>query len=215
MKIKFAALASFLLAVIISCGTSTVITGSWMNKTNTLAGKNYNSVFIACMLNDLGVKRAIENSFYDQAVKRGLKATRSYEIFMPNFNDQNAATKLAMIDQIKATGAQTILTIVLKSSESQTRYVPGSVTYDPVPFNNYYGNFYGYYNNYYSEVYTPGYYANDKIYFVECNLYDAASEDILWSAQTKTTNPANVESAAREYAAVIVSKMKKDGLLTK
>lgn len=213
MKIK-AILSVAVLVVFASC-SSTVITGSWKNPKNTEQQQTYKSVFLACMIDDIGVQRSVENAFYDQAVKRGITAKRSYEIMLPKFSDQNAATKLAIIDQIKGTGMETILTIVLKSAESQTQYVPGSVSYNPVPFNTYYGNFYGYYNNYYTQVYTPGYYTTDRIYFIECNLYDASTEDILWSAQTKTTNPGNIEAAAREYADVIVKQMKKDGVVKK
>jgi hypothetical protein len=36
---------------------------------------------------------------------------------------------------------------------------------------------------YYPVVYTPGYYTFEKVYYLESNFYDLASDKLLWSVQ--------------------------------
>ena len=60
-------------------------------------------------------------------------------------------------------------------------------------------------------MYDPGYYVNDKTYFIESNLYDVESEDIIWSVQSEAYNPSNLESASNKYAAQLIKELKQEG----
>jgi hypothetical protein len=189
-----------------------MITGSWLNKSG-FEGKEFKSVFIAAMTSNMSVKSALEEAFAKEAAARNLKSIKSIEFFKPSMNTGTVPDKVEILNRIRESGAETILTINLKDKENQTRYVPGSSTYSPTQSNNYYNNFYGYYQAAYVENYTEGYYTTDKVYFIECNLYNTANEELLWSAQSETTNPSKVEAFAKEYAAVIVAQLKSDRLL--
>jgi len=48
---------------------------------------------------------------------------------------------------------------------------------------------------------------------METNLYDAASEELVWSAQSETYSPIDLPTFAQEFADIIISKMKKDGVI--
>jgi hypothetical protein len=39
------------------------------------------------------------------------------------------------------------------------------------------------------------------------------TQELLWSAQSQTYSPDNLSSVAREFSAVLVSKMEKDGVI--
>ncbi|MBE9483488.1 MAG: hypothetical protein IMY74_01505, partial [Bacteroidetes bacterium] len=65
-------------------------------------------------------------------------------------------------------------------------------------FYDYYGGF----NNYY---YSPGYYTGSVQIFLEANFFDFESGELLWSAQTKTTDLTNIDKMAVEFADVIVA----------
>lgn len=121
--------------------------------------------------------------------------------------------KMELLNQIKGTGVNAILTVALINQETENRYVRGSAAYAPFPRFNYYGSFWGYYNNWYPAMQTPGYYEEDKIYFLETNLYDASTEQLLWSAQSETMNPESLERFSKDFASVVLAKMKEDGLL--
>jgi hypothetical protein len=76
-----------------------------------------------------------------------------------------------------------------------------------------YGRFGGYYGMYGPMTYSPGYYATDKNFYVEINLYDTETQALVWSAQSATTNPSSIDRAAREFALVVVDKMIKDKII--
>jgi hypothetical protein len=63
-------------------------------------------------------------------------------------------------------------------------------------------------------VYAPGYYAQDKVYYLETNLYDAQTEQLIWAAQSKTYDPGSIDSFLKGYVQTIYNQMVKDGLIT-
>ena len=83
-----------------------------------------------------------------------------------------------------------------------------------MPRFGYYGTFWGYYNTWHPTLYSPGYYQEDKVYFIETNLYDAETEQLLWSAQSETYNPSSLTIFAKTFADVVVSRMQQEDLLS-
>ena len=79
----------------------------------------------------------------------------------------------------------------------------------------YYGTPYmhGAYYNYYAysigTVYDTGYYVDDITYFLECNLFDVASEELLWTGRTKTVRMESVEEEAIYFSEVVVKDILK------
>ncbi len=216
MKSIYISILCFCIVFLVSsCAPTTSITGSWKNKSMD-SSKVYKSIFIAALVANMPAKAAIEDAFYEHAMQSGVKATRSYEIFTPKATSEAPTDKNEIMEKIKATGSDAIFTVAIKDVQDQTRYVPGSATYYGAPSYGYYNNFYGYYNNYYyAETATEGYYTSDKVYFMECNIYDAATEELIWSAQSQTTNPSKLSSAAKEYASRVVYQLRKDKVFNK
>ena len=87
--------------------------------------------------------------------------------------------------------------------------------YSPMGYGGYYGRFYGYYSYYNPVMYDPGYYATDKNYYIEMNLYDAQTEALVWSAQSETTNPSSIESFSKTFAQSVEYQLVKDGIISK
>ena len=195
----------------LACAPSVQMTGQWVDKELFQPGK-YSSMFIAVLSQNLSVKQVFEDDIAAEASSRGIKAVKSGDIFKPNFTAENAGSKEAVVAKIQELGLETIFTVALKDKETTTRYVPGSVMYTPAP---YYGGYWGYYSNTYATVYTPGYYTQDKTYFVESNLYEVASGKLLWSVQSEVINPGKVETVAEEYTSMLLDALNKEGLLRK
>ena len=63
-------------------------------------------------------------------------------------------------------------------------------------------------------VYSPGYYDQTKIYYIETNLYNAKTEELIWTAQSRTYDPTSINSFLKGYVDAIYDRMVKDGLLT-
>jgi len=141
------------------------------------------------MIRNVTVKESLENQMAVEAAKRDIKAYKSLDYFKPNFTKENMPSKDAMMNELKGLKCDAVLTVTLIDKSSETRYVPGSVTYAPYPRFTYYGNFLGYYNHWYPMVYDPGYVTTDKYYYLESNLYNSKDEQLVWSAQSETVNP--------------------------
>lgn len=192
------------------CSPSTKITASWKNP--KLQAKYYSNIFIASMTSNNIARTTIENELAERLGEAGVKATKSQESFPPTFN-QGMPDRETLMGAVRGSATDAILTVTVLRKESETRYVPGSYRYEPWPRYGYYGNFWGYYSYWYPYTYEPGYYTEDRIYFLETNLYDGATEELVWSAQSETYNPSSVTDFSKNFAKTITERMRKDGLL--
>ncbi|MCF1191335.1 hypothetical protein LRR18_07015 [Mangrovimonas sp. AS39] len=201
--------------LLVSCGSSTKIVGAWTNK-DKLATRTKGSVFILAMTNNTQAKNVMEEEIAFQAGQRGIKATKSKDIFIQKFTKEDMPSKEYLLREIKATGAKTIFTVNLQDKETTTRYHPGNEMYvsgySPYMY-GYYNSFYGYYNYSFPITYTPGYYDTTKTFYLETNLYDVETEELLWSAQSKTYDPADMEDFIKSYSEAIIHQMIEDGVL--
>jgi hypothetical protein len=70
----------------------------------------------------------------------------------------------------------------------------------------YYGSFGGYYA--YSAIYyDPGYYSVDKKYVIEANIYDAQSEKLIMSIESKANNPSGIQKSSQQYTALLADEI--------
>jgi hypothetical protein len=202
-----------LIAVILTaCSSSTRITGSWKDPDAAAQVKNYKSVFIASFSRNMEVRTKLENALAAEAEKRNIKAVKSTSWFKPDFYEKPPGRE-ELLSRIREAGTDGILTVSLINKESETRYVPGSARYAPMPAFGWYRGFYSYYNYWRPVFYDPGYYVTDKTYFLETNLYDAASENLIWSAQSETVNPGGIDNFVKDYPQKLVEQMVADGIL--
>jgi hypothetical protein len=201
-------------AMLLGCSPSTRITGSWVDPTakgKVAAGK---TVFLAFLARNIEVRTKMENQLAMQAAQRNIKTVKSSDYFSPDFYQKLPAEK-ELLSRIKNSGANAILTISLINKESETRFVPGTRRYAPLPYYGWYGGFYRYYSYWHPMFYDPGYYVTDKIYFLETNLYDMETDKLLWSAQSQTVSPGSIDNFVNTYPQVLVSQLVKDGVLTR
>jgi len=209
------ALISGLLVITGSCGSSTRITGSWTDPELKGQVKENTSVFVASLSRNMEVRTKLENALAAEATMRNIKVVKSTEFFAPSFYEKLPA-RVEILEKIKQSGVDAVLTVSLINKESETRYVPGNNRYyTPYPSYRWYGGLYTYYNYWYPNLWDPGYYTTDKTYFMETNLYDAANEKLLWSAQSETVNPGSIDNFVRDYPKKLVEQLVKDGLLKK
>src|SRR5215217_15507 len=196
-----------------TCSPSTRITGSWVEPSAQGQPFQGKRVFIASLTRNMELRTKLENTLAEQATKRGISVIKSTEHFSPDFY-QKIPEEKALLQQIRNSGANAILTVSLINKESETRYVPGTRTYSPFSYYRWYGGFYSYFNYWRPSLYEPGYYVTDKTYFMETNLYDIKTNRLIWSAQSETMNPGSIDEFARTYPKVLIAQLIKDRLLT-
>ena len=207
IKILFLVVIIF---AVVSCGTTTNITGSWKKPGATAT--TFKSIFVSALTTDIPAKSAIENGLQNKLAPM-LKVYKSTEVFPPDFESANRSDQAALLDKIRSTNADAIMTVALVDKDKEQRYVPGTASYNPMLRYGYYGRWSAY-RGYWSPLYsTPGYYVTDKTYYLETNLYDTKTEELIWSAQSATYNPSDMNSFLKGYLNSIEKKMKDDGLI--
>ncbi len=197
-------LASLMLLMIIGCGPTNKVTSSWTNKEFNSKVK-YDKIFVAALVSNPHVRTHLEEDMSDAAMAYGLKVERSWDYFPPTFGKNEAISRETMMNKIRELKCNLIFTITLIDKESETRYIRGSMGYYG-PYPGYGLRFWGFYSYWYPYMYDPGYYVTDKSYFMEGNLFDAESETLLWSVQTKTLNPSSIEKFSEGLVEVMLNK---------
>ncbi|WP_113924823.1 hypothetical protein [Cognataquiflexum aquatile] len=210
-KLKSLTLIIVFAGLLAGCSPSTKILGSWKSPDAETAG--YSNLFVAALIGDNFVtKKTIEDDIDELLVQKGVQAISNLELVKPGLILTNE-NKNQVAQEIKKSGRDGIMTIAIIDQTNETRYVPGTTSYSPMYYGGGYGRFGGYYGMYGPTTYSPGYYATDKNFYVEINLYDLATETLVWSAQSETTNPSSIDQVAKEFAYVVVDKMIKDGII--
>ena len=198
-------------------GPSQRITTAWVNPERPQ--KQYSTVFVAALIQNNQVKYSLEDNLGAAAKKRGFNVVKGYEIFPPNFNKQNMRDKDLVLKLIRDKGCDVILSVAVIHERSETKYVQGSSHYyTPYagygPYGTYGGygvGFYGYYAYWSTSLYeTPGYYTTDKTYFIEANAYDAETQQLIWSVQSRADNPAHIEETVKEYTELLIKQFDED-----
>jgi hypothetical protein len=197
-----------------ACGPSTSITGSWKDPEVQAGQGNIKTVFVSALTGNMTIRTKLESDIAAEAERRGFKVIKSTELYPQTFSKENAPSKEQIVQQIRAKGADAILTAALVNKENETRYVPGTTTYMPMSY-GYYGGFGRYYGAMGPMMYDPGYYTTDKSYYIETNLYRVSDEKLIWSAQSKTVNPNGLDDFTSGYIKSLGKRMEADGLVSK
>lgn len=200
----FSLVAAFLMLLFIGCGPANKVTSSWTNK-DFKSEIKYDKIFVAALVSNPHVRTHLEGDMSDAAKAYGLKVERSWDYFPPTFGKSEATPRVTMMNKVRELKCNLIFTITLIDKESETRYVRGTMGYYG-PYPGYGLRFWGFYSYWYPYMYDPGYYVTDKSYFMEGDLFDAESETLLWSVQTKTLNPPSIEKFSKGLVEVMLNK---------
>jgi len=203
----FTALLIFLLA---GCSSSK-ITSSWI--ATGAEGKKFNKIMVVGLIkeSDRTERERMEQHMIGDLKDLGYDAVSAYEVYGPKAFDNLDET--AVLEKLKNSNVDAVITIVLLNKEKETFYKPGTIM--RTPYANRYNRFWGYYTTIYDRIYTPGYYETTTKYFWESNLYDLTSKELLYSVQTQSFDPASSELLAHEYGKMIVANMVKKAVISK
>lgn len=205
-----------LLAVLFvtACSPSTKITRSWSSPEKSVTG--YDNFFVAVVLSDIGMRQVIENDIQSKLQRLGISSVVSNETIQPNFWRSTDLTKSAMINVVRESQKDAIMTVSLVDVQDEQRYIPGHMMMGgPMMMGPGWGmgNFGGFWGWNHGMMMTPGHIVNDRKYFVEINVYDTESELLVWSAQSRTINPRSLERASREFSQIVLERMLEDGVI--
>ena len=205
-------------ALFAACAT-TKVTAVW--KDGSYQGKP-SKVFVYAMLKKQTNRRIAEDEFVNHFKFRGIDAVPSYTVF----SGDELVKKEVLDEKLKSHGFDTLLLTQLTGSRMEQVQVPGTVTYQPMyppmyqpyqpqPYVQTWPGYYnrGYDNRGYTVVYSPSYTTEEEYVMAEANLYDVATEKLIWTAVTETKIGGNTEKMIKTYVAVIMEEMRKQKLV--
>lgn len=113
------------------------MTAAW--KAPEAPAEGYHNILVASLTSNTGAQQVVETQMAAALQKRGITAGKGLDLFPPKFNPVSDQDKTAATQKILDAGYTAVLTTSLVNKESQTRYVPGSVSYAQYPAYGWYG----------------------------------------------------------------------------
>lgn len=212
-KLKYALLALILTGTLLACNSTTMrIMATWMAPDLPPPAPGKHKIFIMVMTQNYEMQVHLENDLADAAKAKGINTLMSIYTFGPIISGDKLPKKEAILQAIRDQGCDAIFTSALVDQKSDTRYVPATSSGVYTPYAGY-GYYYSGYYAYSPQFYTPGYYTTDDTYFVESNLFDAKSEKMLMSMQSKLENPSDIQKASKQYTQMLVAELQSHGYM--
>ena len=206
-------IAAFMIMLVYSCSSSQ-LTGVWVNK-EKMEQKSYKKIFILAQTADIQARKAVEDALVAKAKDRGFELISSISVIPPSLSNPEIPSKESVIEGVKSSGCDAAFIVTMLKKEENVRYTPGTTVYAPLPYYRWNSNMFNYYDYWRPSVSTPGYYSNNQSYFLQSNLYDAASQELMVSIQSEIFNPETLQKFIKDYVNDVVSKLQKEGLLKK
>jgi len=212
-QIAWLTLASLLLA---GC-SSTTISGSWKNPDFT--GK-ISKVYVVGISKQETMRRLYEDEFRNELQAYGVTGISSYRD-LPNAAGTSKATISAKVQE---NGADSVLLATATGKRTEEVVNPGRITsYDTNPYGRrdyhryspqpYYRDYGSYYSRSREITYEPATVSRFEVITIEANLYDAATAELIWSAQLETIVEQNSEKLIKDFIKTVTKELNDQGLI--
>lgn len=188
--------------------SDTRVTGVW--KKSNFAGEPFQYILVVGLTKDQSNKNIWEDIMADQLQQNGVKAMTSTKC-LPGDTD---ITKEEILDCVRKQGMDAVLVTRLVDAIQEKGYYPATGGYSGRSY--YGGGRHGYYNNfgsYYDTVYRPGYTTTFTTVLLETNLYDVATQDLIWNMSSDTFDPASTNKLALGVSKKVIQTLQKDNLI--
>jgi len=196
------------IAGLAGCGSSTKVTGSWKSEPDQVY--QFQKVGVIGITPNINGRKMVEEYIEDGLIEKGVFAVGGLNFLPPNATQENTSLEL-LLGFLDMEMVDAVLTVSLLRTKDNKQYVSGSYYY--VPWSQaHFGDYYGQMNNY---LYSPSYTKISTTFYLESNLYSYPSGELLWSAQTESTNVTDIKRGAQILAKVIVSQLFKDTVFEK
>ncbi len=152
---------------------------------------------------DSTLRATMETHLVNDLAAKGYHAISSVAVF--GSRSYKKLTEKEIVDQFRNSGVDAVMTMVLLDKQKEETWVPPSLINNPAPN----GNVERYYSSVYDKVFTPGYYVTTTNYFWESNLFEVVRDKLVYSARTKSFDPASANMQAHENGLLLIKDMLK------
>lgn len=195
--------------ILSSCGTSTQILGVWQKPDSRSI--RYQKVLVASLTNNLSAQQKVETELATILSGPGVVVTKSLDVFPPSIESKRDKDKDALLKKLRGYDSDIIVTNTVVDKKLRESY--NRPFYGPWAWGGW-GGWGGWgYRGWGGGFYDPGFAVMDKEYYLETNVFDSRSGELVWSVQTRTSNPSSLEKFIEDYAKVIAKKMIEDGII--
>lgn len=204
----------FVFVQIAGCSSAKDTTGIWVNKEKA-EGKSFNKIFLLVLTADPDARTQIETDLEAAAKEKGYVVVKSIDVMSMSIKDPKAPSKEEVVAAVTKAGADAALIASLLKKEEAVKYSPSTEVYSAKPYSTWTGNSAGYYSYWTPTVYHEGYFTKDGTYVMQSNLYEAATQEIMWSVQSKVFNPSSLKQFSKSYTATLIKQLQKAKMLKK
>jgi hypothetical protein len=200
-------LATFvlLMAFASGCGGGPKLVNAWQDP--EYQGPKFRNVVVVGITEKQTSRRIFEDVFSQRLRERGLNAAASYA----ELNENRKYEREEIEALIRERGFDAIITARVVGVDRQTSHTGGYATV--YPGTAYYGDFYGFYDYSWGVYTSPGHTYSYDVVRIESNVYETSDWDLVWTGQTETVDPGEVEKESIRLADLIIGELETRGLL--
>ena len=190
--------------VLVLGGCTSAFTSTWKApdaQPFQMAGQKVAAVV---MMTSEATRRAGETTLAMEITKHGAQGVPMYQIFP----DAQPASEPQARQALERAGMIGVVVMRPVSVDKEIRSVPSP--YAGGPYGGYWGGYYGYG---WGAAYAPDI-RTDTIVTIETLIYSFRQNKLVWSAQSRETNPREVEKVIRSLATDVAKELQKEGLLS-
>lgn len=202
--------ALVMIALVMSgCSSGTKFVSVWRNP--DFENTSLKNVLVIGVAGKKAQRTMYESTLTRRFEQAGVQAFESGKMI----SSPDTLTKQAVVKAVQDRGIEAVLVTRVLAVTEEESYVPPTTTVHAYPGwgRPYYGNYWNYYRYGYDVVTTPGYTTRDVKVVLETNLYDAASETLVWSGQSVTFNPSSINDVIEPVTKKLVKQMVDSGVL--
>jgi hypothetical protein len=152
--------------------------------------QSYKKILVMGLLKDESTRRIAEDKMV--AAFKNVTAVQSYSYLQPSDTIRSEVE-----DKLKKDGFDGVVIMRLADVDKSVSYVPGTG----------YGGWYGY------RYSSPGYYQEDKTFYVETNFYSLPDTKLLWSGTTSSLNPNKLDRTIDDVINTLKGQLQKQKLI--
>ena len=171
-------------------------------------GPPLQKILVIGIIKDDIKRRSFEQEFTKLISGQGLTGIASYTL-LPDL--QSADEKSEVLAVVEKVGADGVMVVTLQGVSKEKRDVPPSVDY--VPTMGYGYGMYGYYGMRHTAVYNPGYTVTDTVVRMDTKLFAVSTEKMIWAGKTESFNASSSAAIVSELEKLVISDMKKSGVV--
>ena len=187
------------IGLIIGCSPSTKLVNTWVDPSLAPGSvQPFKNVLVIARIKDATSNRVAEDKIVS---KLNMPASPSYAFLLPS--DTNT---VAVDEKLKKAGFDGLVAMRLTDVDQTLNYQQGSGGY----YGGYYGGRPGGYYGYYG---TPGYYTEDRTFYVETSIFSLVTGKLMWSGTTASLNPTQLDATLDEIIYAIRADLTKRGLI--